>query len=133
MHRPAVTQPNSFADNGHHEEIVPALAPWPDAGPENLQMKRLKFLELTLVAASPPIHHWVRRAYNRIGPRLASIFPPSAWSADAAFLAMKPFEWLANIVQRLADIRECRITAIYASNEPAELRWSIGYCSDRKR
>ncbi len=45
---------------------------------------------------SPRSHQIFRRGYNRFGPLVAAQIR-SPWQADAAFLALKPAEWLADI------------------------------------
>ena len=50
----------------------------------------------------PRSHQVFRRGYNRLGPRLAAKIR-SPWRADLIFLALKPGEWLAWLIQRRFD------------------------------
>ncbi|KPJ52463.1 MAG: hypothetical protein AMS16_06345 [Planctomycetes bacterium DG_58] len=66
----------------------------------NPQMRTLKCAELLLKAASPRIHRTCRRIYDTLGPPLAACLVHPVL-ADAAYLALKPVEWLAKAVMRL--------------------------------
>ncbi len=57
------------------------------------QMRYLKAAELLLAALSPPAHRLCRRAYDLIGPPLAAALVHPLL-ADAAYLSLKPAEWL---------------------------------------
>ncbi|NQT13816.1 MAG: hypothetical protein HQ582_13770 [Planctomycetes bacterium] len=66
----------------------------------NAQMRYLKAAELLLASVSPGAHRGCRWVYDRIGPVLASaLVHPVA--ADAAYLGLKPAEWLARGVLAL--------------------------------
>jgi hypothetical protein len=59
----------------------------------NDQMRYLKAAELLLAGVSPRSHRVCRRAYDLIGPVLAAtLIHPLL--ADAAYLSLKPAEWL---------------------------------------
>jgi len=60
----------------------------------NAQLRVLKAAELAMMTGAPRAHRAVRRIYNFIGPRLARRLK-NPWAADAAYLALKPVEWLA--------------------------------------
>jgi len=60
----------------------------------NGQLQVLKFAELALLAVNPHLHIFLRRIYDVVGKSLARrIHNP--FMADAAYLFLKPFEWLA--------------------------------------
>ncbi len=59
----------------------------------NDQMRYLKAAELLLASVSPAGHRECRRIYDRIGPLLAAILVYPVL-ADAAYLSLKPGEWL---------------------------------------
>ena len=59
----------------------------------NDQVRYLKAAELLLAALSPPAHRTCRRVYDRIGPVLAARLAHPLL-ADAAYLSLKPAEWL---------------------------------------
>ncbi|HUW58295.1 MAG TPA: DUF6688 family protein [Planctomycetota bacterium] len=66
----------------------------------NAQMRTLKGAELVLRAASPRVHRACRRVYDTLGPALA-LRLRHPFLADAAYLTLKPVEWLAWAVLRL--------------------------------
>lgn len=53
---------------------------------------------------SPATHAIFRALYNRIGPIAASLIR-DAWLADCAYLSLKPAEWIARSILRLAKSR----------------------------
>jgi len=62
--------------------------------PVSEQMRTLKAAELVLRRLSPRAHRMVRCMYDRWGPPLANrLRRPLA--ADAAYVSLKPFQWLA--------------------------------------
>jgi len=67
----------------------------------NRQLQIFKFTELALLAVSPGFHKVMRRMYDSMGRPLArTIRHPLV--ADAAYLLLKPFEWVAGyILKRL--------------------------------
>ncbi|BBO31853.1 DUF6688 family protein [Lacipirellula parvula] len=69
--------------------------------PVNEQLQTLKAAELAIAIAAPRLHRRLRRLYNRIGPPLARRLK-NPWLADAAYLSLKPAEWLARFVLRRA-------------------------------
>ena len=79
-----------------HRRLVGAeeyAAPTGKAYRVNNQMRYLKAAELLLAALSPPAHRTCRRVYDRIGPVLAGMLIHPLL-ADAAYLSLKPAEWL---------------------------------------
>lgn len=79
------------------------------------QMRYLKAAELLLAGISPPAHRVCRRAYDLIGPPLAAAMGHPLL-ADAAYLSLKPAEWLcrAGLALLLPGHREL-IRKIYRS------------------
>lgn len=80
--------------------------------PVNQQLRRLKAAELILHHTTPRLHHVLRWLYNRLGPRAAKLLT-NRWLADAAYVGLKPCEWLANVVLRIAGVQHDRIRDIY--------------------
>jgi hypothetical protein len=76
------------------------VSPHGDMHVVNAQMCTLKAAELLLASLSPGAHRACRWAYDRIGPTLASALVHPLL-ADAAYLALKPAEWLARAVLAL--------------------------------
>ncbi|MGO8690269.1 MAG: DUF6688 family protein [Thermoguttaceae bacterium] len=66
----------------------------------NDQLRRLKAFELLLASVSPAGHRALRRVYDRVGPPLAALLARPL-AADAAYVALKPVEWLARLTLRL--------------------------------
>lgn len=81
------------------------------------QMRRLKFLEIALLAAAPKLHSQIRQLYDRYGPRLARRCQCNIWVADLTYFSLKPIEVLAEIVRRLGRIPNSCIDAIYRSQK----------------
>ena len=79
----------------------------------NPQMRRLKFLEIALLAASPRLHLRVRQSYDRCAPRLARLCRRSIWLSDLTHVALKPIEWLAEFVRWLGGIPKSHIDELY--------------------
>jgi hypothetical protein len=73
----------------------------------NDQLKTLKCAEVALEAVAPRVHRAVRGVYDLIGPVLARMLVHPVL-ADATYLGLKPFEWLARVVTRciVPDIDE---------------------------
>ena len=89
-----------------------------DSAPKvNLQMKRLKFLELGLRVLAPGIHARIRLIYNSIGPQLARRCKSNIWFADLTFLALKPIEWAAITVRALSGIPRDTVDALYSGTD----------------
>jgi hypothetical protein len=84
------------------------------------QLRVLKAAELALLAICPLAHRVARRVYNRVGPMIARRIK-NAWLADAAYLALKPAEWLAAIwlCTLLGADRE-KISRLYCTKSHAE-------------
>jgi hypothetical protein len=83
----------------------------------SLQTKRLKFLEISFRCAAPRIHAYMRRIYDRIGPRLAAICGKSAWFADVTYLALLPLEGAAQLVRHFTAIESSSIDGIYSDKK----------------
>ena len=63
-------------------------------------MRYLKAAELLLAGISPTAHRVCRRIYDLIGPKLAAtLIHPLL--ADAAYLTLKPAEWLSRVALAL--------------------------------
>jgi hypothetical protein len=92
----------------------------------NWQMRRLKTAEIALAATSPRLHSALRRWYDRVGPCLAArIAHPLA--ADAAYLLLKPAEWLATIAL-IAIVPNLNLLAsqVYGNDmEPMKEGWRL--------
>ena len=67
------------------------------------QLRVLKSFELVFAVVAPSAHQVCRMVYNRIGPRLALCLR-NRWLADAAYLGLKPLEWLAWLVCQAAGV-----------------------------
>ena len=65
----------------------------------NAQLQRLKCAELALKAVAPRLHRLLRAAYNALGHPLARRMT-NPFVADAAYLLLKPFEWISIFVLR---------------------------------
>jgi len=66
----------------------------------NRQLQIFKCAELALLAVAPRLHKILRKMYDLIGKPLArKIQHPIL--ADAAYLFLKPFEWMAKFILRL--------------------------------
>lgn len=109
---PATCFVASAAAQGH-ARLVGA---WPaGSGRVTRQLQRLKALELVLAVTSPAAHRFVRRHYNQWGPRAARRLT-NPWLADAAYLLLKPCEWLAAlIVLPAAGVRKRAVSRLYES------------------
>ena len=66
----------------------------------NQQLATFKAAELTLQAISPTAHRWFRFFYDRLGPRAAAKLR-GPLSATAAYLCLKPAEWMCQIGLRI--------------------------------
>ncbi len=65
----------------------------------NRQLQIFKFTELALIAVLPRFHKMLRGIYDSMGRPLArTIRHPLV--ADAAYLLLKPFEWMAGFILR---------------------------------
>jgi hypothetical protein len=65
----------------------------------NVQLQRLKCAELAILAVIPPLHTALRKMYDVVGKRLAKgIKYPLL--ADAAYLMLKPAEWMSFLTLR---------------------------------
>lgn len=112
------TDPNCYvssaAAHGHRRFVRAEQAP--GSGRDRIvndQMRRLKFLELALLAANPPLHHRVRRFYDRLGPPLAKLCGRNPWFSDLTYLGLKPLEGVAELLRFSASIPAFRIRAVY--------------------
>lgn len=66
----------------------------------NEQLQRLKCAELALMAVQPSLHRWIRKIYDVVGKSLARQIQ-NPFLADAAYLLLKPWEWLAGLVLKI--------------------------------
>lgn len=66
----------------------------------NKQLQILKCTELALLAASPRLHKIFRAAYDVTGKSLARRIQ-NPFLSDMAYLALKPFEWIAVLMLSL--------------------------------
>ena len=66
----------------------------------NGQLQILKCAELALMAVAPHWHKHLRKVYDRVGNQLARKIQ-NRFLADMAYLSLKPFEWLAEMVLKL--------------------------------
>lgn len=67
----------------------------------NRQLQNLKCAELALMVAAPHMHKVLRFVYDVIGKTLARRIQ-NPFLADAVYLSLKPFEWMAAGVLKLA-------------------------------
>jgi MFS family permease len=67
----------------------------------NAQLQRLKCAELALKAVNPRLHEVLRKLYDTLGRPIARRMT-NPFVADAAYLLLKPFEWLATMVLQTA-------------------------------
>lgn len=74
----------------------------------NPQLRVLKCGELVLQAFFPQCHAACRRVYDCVGPRLAQRLT-HAVLADAAYVGLKPFEWLTRLGLRFLGVNENRL------------------------
>jgi hypothetical protein len=110
------TNPNCYVSSAAakgHRRLVGSRENLRNGLVVNDQMRRLKFLELTLQATSPMMHRLLRQIYNRIGPPLARQCRRSIWLADLSYLLLKPSEWIAMVLQVIAGVDEHRVAGIY--------------------
>lgn len=85
------------------------------AMPVNDQLQTLKAAELALAIAAPRFHRGLRCLYNQVGPPLARRLS-NPWSADAAYVSLKPAEWLARFVlRRVLRVDAAQIRRLYES------------------
>lgn len=79
-----------------HAQLVGPFVPHARHGrvrPVNHQLLTFWAFEQRWQATAPRTHRAFRRLYNTVGPRLARRLT-NPWLADAAYLALKPAEWL---------------------------------------
>lgn len=115
-----VTDPNCYVSNAAahgHPRLVGSAERLPGGQPINLQMRRLKYLEIALKAASPRLHRSVRHVYDRLGPPLARQCQRCVWFADATYLLLKPLEYLAESLRWLTKVHPSSLDCLYHSTE----------------
>lgn len=83
--------------------------------PVNLQMKRLKFVELALRVSMPQAHRIIRKVYDCLGPPLARLCCSSVWFADLTYVMLKPVEFAAVFAQFTFKISPSQIQNLYGS------------------
>lgn len=112
------TPPNCYvccaAANGHRR-LVGSRRVRGIAMPVNNQLRRLKFLEIALMMASPRLHCRLRTMYDVVGPWLAKHCHGNRWLADAAFLTLIPLEIIAVAVRWVGGFRHDQISKLYRS------------------
>ena len=81
--------------------------------PINNQLRYCKGFEIILAATCPRGHRALRRFYDTLGPALAGTLR-NRLLADAAFVLLKPAEWLARSVVRRAGVEQ-RVLHLYDS------------------
>jgi hypothetical protein len=107
------------AAQGHRQFVRSRTIRAEDGSPAivNDQLRYLKAAELMLCCAAPRLHRGVRRVYDAVGPRVAArIKHPLI--ADAAYVSLKPCEWVARLVLWLVLPLECR--AILRNEQSAD-------------
>ena len=87
----------------------------------NAQLATFKAAELTLRAISPNGHRVFRFFYDRIGPRAAKMLC-GPLLATAAYLCLKPAEWLCRIALRMLLGRKTFRLALQLYHLRAEYR-----------
>ncbi|MEM9588668.1 MAG: DUF6688 family protein, partial [Planctomycetota bacterium] len=81
--------------------------------PANDQLRTLKAFELAIRAVSPACHRVLRSWYDRVGPPVARRIT-NPWLADLCYVSLKPAEWIAAAMLRLALGRRTRfIRSLY--------------------
>ena len=80
----------------------------------NRQLQIFKCSELALKAIAPEVHASLRIIYDRVGKPLAGRIR-NPFLADAAFLTLKPIEWLADLTLKYI-VPEIGVISIY--NQP---------------
>jgi hypothetical protein len=68
--------------------------------PVNVQLQRLKCAELSMLAINPRLHGFLRGIYNRVG-RILARFIQNPLLADAAYVLLKPWEWMAESLLKI--------------------------------
>ncbi len=94
-----------------------------NAFPVSLQLCRLKAFELTVRSLCPALHCGLRKIYDCVGP-LAASYICNRYLADAAYVLLKPAEWLAIAVLRIilgVGARD-QIQQIYRNRKPNEVQ-----------
>jgi hypothetical protein len=61
----------------------------------NQQLRRFKCVEIGLASVCPRVHHIIRRIYDDLGPPMAAYIGSHPLRADAAYLLLKPIEWVS--------------------------------------
>jgi len=79
----------------------------------NLQMQRLKALELMATVICPRALRPIRAVYDLFGPTIARRCASNRWCADITFLLLKPVEWLAVVVAWGVGISAASISRLY--------------------
>ena len=81
--------------------------------PVNDQLRRLKFLEIALMMASPRLHCRLRTMYDSVGPGLARHCGRNRWFADVAYLTLIPLEIIAVFVRWVGGFQDDQISKLY--------------------
>lgn len=115
----SVTDPNCYVSTAAahgHPKLVGSSNCEDGRQPINLQVKRLKFLEIALKTSLPGLHAPARRLYDRYGPPLAVQCRRSVWFADLTFLLLKPIEYASELLRVAMWIPRRSVQQIYAGN-----------------
>jgi hypothetical protein len=119
------------AANGH-KQIVHSHEVWLEDGKcmhVNEQLRRLKCAELSVLAITPGIHASLRRLYDVLGKWLAARMS-NPFIADAAYLLLKPAEWISTLALSLLVPQTKGITdKFYKSSWPNHLLLPMGLVS----
>jgi hypothetical protein len=112
------------AASGHTKFVGSAPVRTADGStfPANLQLRRLKCVELAVASICPVGHRFIRRIYDRIGPPLARLIAPHPLLADLAFAILKPLELLTfGLLITCAPEVRLKMNGLYrGSNEHAK-------------
>ncbi|MEN1680481.1 MAG: DUF6688 family protein [Planctomycetota bacterium] len=90
-----------------HRRVVGA-----DASGVNRQLRTLKAGEVVLRQASPPLHRRCRWVYNRFAPPVARRLA-NPWLATAAYLALKPAEWIIGGILACLGVTRGEVDRLY--------------------
>ena len=111
-----VTRPGCYvASAAAHGHPAWVKSQWVDgiSMPVNDQLRRLKFLEIAIKAASPKLHRHARTVYDYIGPKMAALCHRSRWLSDAAYLLLRVPEAFAVTIQVIFRFRAHLVHSLY--------------------
>jgi hypothetical protein len=116
--------PNCFvvtaASRGHPALVGACWRRGPDGRLHRVNAQLLAFRALEAVGRArwPAVHARCRRVYDVWGPRMAACVR-RRWAADAAYLLLKPAEWVARAILRRAARPDPASPSLAASGEAA--------------